>query len=122
MMRRTMILAAVAWVCATGTLLQSSAVSRHAVATTAVPAGQVPIAVRVPFSAVVTPSPPAAQAPGAAAASPAAHGAVLSKYCVTCHNDRLRTGGFVLDASSLGNAGATAESWERVVRKLRANA
>jgi hypothetical protein len=46
--------------------------------------------------------------------------AVFTKYCVTCHNARLKTGGFVLDPADLEHAGARAEVWEKVVQKLRA--
>ncbi len=63
--------------------------------------------------------PPRAQSP-AAAGSPAP-AAVLNQYCVTCHNARLKTGGFVIDPSGLTSVGADAEAWEKVVRKLRTN-
>jgi mono/diheme cytochrome c family protein len=56
-----------------------------------------------------------------AAASPAP-GAVLNQYCVTCHNARLKTGGFVIDTAALTSIGEGAEGWEKVVRKLRTNA
>ena len=50
--------------------------------------------------------------------------ALLDRYCVTCHNDRLRTGGLTLaaDAVDVTNVAAHAEVWEKVVRKLRAGA
>ena len=50
--------------------------------------------------------------------------ALLDRYCVTCHNDRLRTGGLTLDADAVdvSDVAAHAEVWERVVRKLRAGA
>ncbi len=48
--------------------------------------------------------------------------ATFTKYCVTCHNARLKTAGFVLDTADLKNAGAHAETWEKVVRKLRTEA
>ncbi|OFV99498.1 MAG: hypothetical protein A3H94_03055 [Acidobacteria bacterium RIFCSPLOWO2_02_FULL_60_20] len=46
--------------------------------------------------------------------------AILNRYCVTCHNERLRTAGLTLDKMSIGNPGEGAEAWEKVVRKLRA--
>src|SRR5262245_17284795 len=46
--------------------------------------------------------------------------AVLDKYCVTCHNARVKTGGLALDAVNPGNVGTDTEVWEKVVRKLRA--
>ena len=44
----------------------------------------------------------------------------LSKYCFTCHNERLRTAGLALDKEDLAQAGKSAEVWEKVVRKIRA--
>jgi len=61
----------------------------------------------------------------AAAAQPApAHpdGALLSKYCFACHNSKSRVGGLALDAKDVANVGADAETWEKVIRKLRAGA
>lgn len=48
--------------------------------------------------------------------------ATFTKYCVTCHNSRLKTAGFVLDIADLKNVGTHAETWEKVVRKLRTEA
>ena len=44
----------------------------------------------------------------------------VGRYCLTCHNDRLRTGELSLDGLDLSDVGARAEVWERVVAKLRA--
>src|SRR5438270_525627 len=57
-----------------------------------------------------------------AVALPQAHAqqAVLDRYCITCHNQKLKTGGLELDKLSLTRAGADAETWEKVVRKVRA--
>ena len=44
---------------------------------------------------------------------------MLSQYCVTCHNPRLNTGGLSLDPADLAKVEARAETWEKVVRKLR---
>jgi hypothetical protein len=46
--------------------------------------------------------------------------ALLTRYCVTCHNERLKTANLALDALDLNNVGANAPAWEKVVRKLRA--
>jgi Protein of unknown function (DUF1592)/Protein of unknown function (DUF1588)/Protein of unknown function (DUF1585)/Protein of unknown function (DUF1587)/Protein of unknown function (DUF1595)/Planctomycete cytochrome C len=54
----------------------------------------------------------------AAAADPS-HREILDKYCVTCHNQRLKTGGLTLDTMDLGKVPAQAEVWEKVIRKLR---
>ena len=45
--------------------------------------------------------------------------ALLDQYCVTCHNERLQTGGLALDTVR-GRVGEDAETWEKVVRKVRA--
>src|SRR6267142_1830244 len=44
--------------------------------------------------------------------------AVIEKYCVTCHNERLKTAGLMLDKADIDHAGANAEVWEKVLRKL----
>jgi mono/diheme cytochrome c family protein len=44
---------------------------------------------------------------------------LLDRYCVTCHNERLKTGGLSLAAADLSRPGAQPEFWEKVVRKLR---
>src|SRR5437870_10136144 len=46
--------------------------------------------------------------------------AVLDTYCITCHNKRLRTGGLALDGLDVTAPGANAETWEKVIAKLRA--
>ncbi len=43
---------------------------------------------------------------------------MLDKYCVTCHNQKLRTAGLTLDTMNLDRAGEHAETWEKVLRKL----
>ena len=64
--------------------------------------------------------PPAAAHPTAATSSPVRP--VLERYCLGCHNQRLRTAGLALDAADAERVGADAEVWEKVVRKLRAGA
>src|SRR5262245_21769406 len=54
--------------------------------------------------------PPAAPAPQA----------VVNQYCVTCHNQRLRTAGLAIDTLDASKPSANAEVWERVIGKLRA--
>ena len=46
--------------------------------------------------------------------------AVLDKYCITCHNQKLRTAGLALDSLDVTNPSANAELWEKVIAKLRA--
>src|ERR1043165_5773892 len=43
----------------------------------------------------------------------------VSQYCVSCHNDRAKTGGLSLEKMDFTNVGADAEIWEKAVRKLR---
>src|SRR5579862_7467537 len=47
--------------------------------------------------------------------------ALLDRYCVTCHNEKLRTAGLALDQLDLADVHARADVWEKVVRKLRAS-
>ena len=55
--------------------------------------------------------------------SPAAqYRAVLDKYCVTCHNEKLKTAGLMLDKMDVANVPAGAEVWEKVIGKLRGDA
>jgi hypothetical protein len=49
-----------------------------------------------------------------------AQGAILNRYCITCHNRNLRTAGLSLDSYDLGNVSARSDVWEKVVRKVRA--
>ena len=46
--------------------------------------------------------------------------ALLDKYCVTCHNDRAKTGGLTLEKIDPAHVAQNTEIWEKVVRKLRA--
>ena len=48
--------------------------------------------------------------------------AALDRYCVTRHNQRLKTAGLTLDQIDLAHPGQRAEEWEKVVRKLRTGA
>src|SRR3954471_23352132 len=45
--------------------------------------------------------------------------ALLNQYCVTCHNERLKTAGLELDKVSVENVAAMPDVWEKVVRKVR---
>ena len=47
---------------------------------------------------------------------------VLNRYCVTCHNEKVKTAGLKLDKLDIENVPAGAETWEKVIRKLRGNA
>jgi mono/diheme cytochrome c family protein len=58
--------------------------------------------------------------PAAPAAGAAAERALLDQYCVTCHNDKLKTANLSLEKLDLTTAGDHPELWEKVIRKLRA--
>jgi Protein of unknown function (DUF1592)/Protein of unknown function (DUF1588)/Protein of unknown function (DUF1585)/Protein of unknown function (DUF1587)/Protein of unknown function (DUF1595)/Planctomycete cytochrome C len=45
---------------------------------------------------------------------------LVNKYCVTCHNERAKTGGIVLEKMDVDHPAANAELWEKAIRKLRA--
>src|SRR4051812_24743249 len=53
---------------------------------------------------------------------PAAAQATIQKYCVTCHSDRLKTGGLSLAGIDAATPSTHAETWEKVIRKLRTRA
>jgi hypothetical protein len=46
--------------------------------------------------------------------------AAITKYCTTCHNERLKTAGLALDPSGVARPGDQSETWEKVLRQLRA--
>ena len=46
--------------------------------------------------------------------------ALLDRYCVTCHNENLKTAGLTLDTMDVTDIGTHKDVWEKVVRKLRA--
>jgi cytochrome c551/c552 len=48
--------------------------------------------------------------------------ATLDKYCVTCHSQKLHTADLSLQDLDLNKAPEAAETWEKVIRKLRVGA
>src|SRR6266849_6194153 len=67
-----------------------------------------------------TASPPLkAQAPQPVAAAGAPSRALLDQYCITCHNEKLKTAGLILDKVDVADAKGNAEVLEKIVRKLR---
>ena len=71
------------------------------------------------LAALLTAAPGQTPAPGAPRNTPAAD-AVIRQYCVGCHSAALKTGGVVLDPSTLNQVAGNAETWERAIRQLRA--
>jgi len=47
-----------------------------------------------------------------------AHRQVLNQYCVTCHNQTLKTANVLLDVANIGNLADDPDLWERVLTKL----
>src|SRR5438105_5041051 len=52
----------------------------------------------------------------------APHRAALDRYCVTCHNEKLKTANLLLDKMEVEKVAAEPAVWEKVVRKLRTGA
>ena len=74
--------------------------------------------------AIVMVSAYSAQAASQESSSPAPpeasqYSAVIKRYCVTCHNEKLRTADLALEIMDVQNVGENVEIWEKVVRKLR---
>jgi hypothetical protein len=79
----------------------------------------------VVFAFLVADGPATAQTVSRNAAVPAsgsapAERALLDRYCVTCHNNKLKTDNLSLQNWDLTAVGDHPEIWERVIRKLRA--
>jgi hypothetical protein len=72
------------------------------------PSAQVPVRTAAPMPAA------------SANRSPEPQRALLDRYCVTCHNDRVKTANLSLQGLDLTKAGERADLWEKVIRKLRA--
>jgi hypothetical protein len=54
--------------------------------------------------------------------SPTEARSLLDRYCVSCHNERVKTAGLTLDTLDVSRVPERAEVWEVVARKLRAGA
>src|SRR5437773_983427 len=60
--------------------------------------------------------------PSPAALEASRYTATVKQYCVTCHNERIKSGGLVLATLDPGHVARDTEAWEKVVRKLRVGA
>ena len=65
-------------------------------------------------------APPGLERKGAAHPDMAAPKALVQKYCVACHNNRAKTGGLSLEAVNFTDMSQNAETFEKVIRKVRA--
>ena len=52
--------------------------------------------------------------------NPSTDQALLNQYCIGCHNEKTKTAGLMLEKLDLTHPGQDAETWEKVVRKVRA--
>ena len=66
------------------------------------------------FTAAQAPPAPAAQASAAQTQI-----AAINQYCVTCHNDRVKTAGVSFEGVTPASIGTRADVFEKAVRKLR---
>ena len=63
---------------------------------------------------------PQPQAPATSAVAPTSPARELVKtYCISCHNQKLKTANFALDTVDADDVGNSAEAWEKVLVKLR---
>jgi hypothetical protein len=76
---------------------------------------------QTPSRAPVVVAPKAASA-AVSAMTPDALKASLDRYCVGCHNTRMKAGDLVLTDIQTDRLAPRAEAWEKVVRKLRVGA
>ena len=53
------------------------------------------------------------------AAAASGEAAFLNQYCITCHNQRLKTASLSLDLLDVSTVGGDADTWEKVVKKIR---
>jgi mono/diheme cytochrome c family protein len=58
-------------------------------------------------------------APQASASGGAPEATFLTQYCIGCHNQRAKVAGLSLDTLDLARAGSDAETWEKVIKKVR---
>ena len=86
------------------------------------------IAILIVFLVVVSsdaqvPGPQKQTAPASASTIsppiPPLDNSVPSQYCVGCHNQRAKTAGLMLDSMDYANIGKDAETWEKVIRKIK---
>ena len=62
-----------------------------------------------------------AQAP-AAGSSPSPARELVTRYCISCHNEKLKTANLALDGMDAEHVSNRAETWEKVIVKLRSRA
>ncbi len=68
---------------------------------------------------VATAPRPAPELPAASVAPPPHVVTYVDTHCVACHNDRAQTGGLSLKAATFASLADNAETWEKVLHKIR---
>ena len=101
------------WSLLLGCALTLVAVGTHAVRADLAP-GQ-----SAPDRGAASPARQVTTTPRTATAAALPQQALVQKYCVSCHNDRAKTGGVSLEGLDPAQASAHAEIWERALLKLR---
>jgi hypothetical protein len=77
-------------------------------------AGSLALLARTPQEAV-GPAPPARDVV-------ASHQAVVKRYCISCHNDKVKSGDLSLSSVSVADLAGHTDTWEKVARKLQGRA
>src|ERR1700677_4251687 len=54
--------------------------------------------------------------------APTPAGELVNRYCVSCHNQKLKTANLMLDRADSEHVANSAEAWEKVIVKLRSRA
>jgi mono/diheme cytochrome c family protein len=74
------------------------------------------------LSADQSPAPVSSQSAAASATARTPARELVTTYCVTCHNQRVKTGNLALDNIDADHISNSADTWEKVVVKLRSRA
>jgi hypothetical protein len=81
---------------------------------------RVPVAIAgIVLSAAAVSGQREASVPASTLPATAGHAGLVEKNCLSCHNDKTKTGGLSLQGLSLTDIPAHGDVWERVLRKVR---
>src|SRR5579863_3699531 len=80
------------------------------------------LAIMAALDMPVIAAPPQAQQASSTPENVSSSRALLNRYCVTCHNERLKTAGLTLDRADVDHVGLSVEVWEKVAHKIRSGA
>jgi hypothetical protein len=62
------------------------------------------------------------QEPGTAVSAPTPARDLVTRYCITCHNDKLKTANIILNTADADEVSNSMETWEKVIVQLRSRA